>query len=416
MIMLTMQACLDLDANDPLAAVRDLFEPAPEGRICLDGNSMGAMPKAAPARILHAMREEWSAHRRHAWHLSDWLDAPQRLGAAFAPLLGARPDEMIATDNTTAILHKLLVYGLGMVQDDPRRRFIVYEGDGFPTDCHVVQGIVHHGGGRWRPRPVFSAEELDAALDDEAAMVVLSHADYRSSFRWDMAAVNRRVHRVGARALWDLSHTAGAVPVDLHGSGTDFAVACSYKYLSGGPGAAALAFIRHDLQDRGWPALPGWLGHGDRMNFIPDYQPATGMLSLIGGTMPVLQNVVMEASARIWAGVDRDQLSAKHRSLSTTLVRLLEEQCGPLQVRLASPSDYDQRGGHVAFSCPGGGAVCEALLADGVIGSFRQPDIIRFGLSALTVSHADLWTAVQRLRAILVEERWRDSCFSSVSV
>lgn len=414
--MLTHEDCLAFDAADPLAGLRARFEAAPQGKICLDGNSMGALPASATARIVHAMREEWSAHRRHAWTVSDWLDAPQRIGAAYAPLLGAQAHEMIATDNTTANLHKLLVYGLRMASPDARRRYIVYEADGFPTDCHVVQGIVHHGEGRWLARPVLSAAELDAALDGEVAMVLLSHADYRSSLRWDMKAINRRAHQAGARVLWDLSHTAGAVPVDLNGSDADFAVACGYKYLCGGPGAAALAYIRHDLQDRGWPTLPGWLGHARRMDFEPGYQPAPGMLSLVAGTMPVLQNVVMEAAAEIWAGVDRRELAGKHRSLSTTLVRLLQEQCGPLGVRLVSPADYDCRGGHVAFGCPGGGAVCEALLAEGVIGSFRQPDVIRFGLSALTISHVELWDAVGRLRSILAEERWRDSRFSSVSV
>jgi kynureninase len=414
--MLTIDDCRRLDEADPLAHLRDLFEPAPDGKICLDGNSMGALPRTAVARIEHAMRGEWSAHRRHAWHLSDWLDAPQRIGAAFAPLLGAGADEMIATDNTTSNLHKLLVYGLAITGRDPRRRFIVYEADGFPTDCHVVQGVVHHGGGRWQARPFSSAGDLDAALDEDVAMVVLSHADYRTSMRLDMAAVNRRAHRAGALVLWDLSHTAGAVPVDLGADEADLAVVCGYKYLCGGPGAPALAYIRKDLQDRGWPALPGWLGHADRLDFSSTYEPAPGMLSLIGGTMPVLQNVVMEAAAEIWRGVDAGLLSAKHRSLSTTLVRLLEEQCGPLQVRLVSPRDYERRGGHIAFSCPGGGPTCEALLADAVVGSFREPDVIRFGLSAPTLSHVELWSAVQRLRSILVEERWRDSCFASVSV
>ena len=423
--MMTLDDCRASDAHDPIAGIRDAFEPAPDGLICLDGNSMGAMPRDAPDRILAAMRDEWSAHRRHAWTVADWLDAPQRIGAAYAPLIGASPDEVIATDNTTINLHKLLAYGLGLAAAaEPRRRAIIHETDGFPTDCHVVQGIVRHGGGRWASRPIATSSDpdaMDAALDaalaaGDVAMVVLSHADYRSAFRWNMADVNRRIHAAGARVLWDLSHSAGAVPVDLDGSGADFAVVCTYKYLCGGPGAAALAFIRRDLQDRDWPALPGWLGHGDRMNFVPDYQPAAGMLSLVGGTMPVLQNVVTECAARIWAGVDPSDVFAKHRSLSETLVRLLDEQCGRFGVALVSPAAYDRRGGHVAFRCPGGGPVCEALLDARVIGSFRQPDVIRFGLSAATLRHVDLWEAVSRLRTILAEERWREPRFASVSV
>jgi kynureninase len=280
----------------------------------------------------------------------------------------------------------------------------------------VVQGLVHHGGGRWEARAFDDPAELPSLITDETALVVLSHADYRSSFRWNMAEVNARAHASGARVLWDLSHSAGAVPVDLEGSGADFAVVCGYKYLCGGPGAAALAFIRRDLQDRAWPALPGWLGHADRMNFRVDYAPAKGMVSLVSGTMPVLQNAVMETAATIWAGVAPHDLAWKHRSLSETLCALLMEQCGEFGVRLASPADYDARGGHVAFSCPGGGQVCEALLADGVVGSFRAPDMIRFGLSAATLDHEDLWVAVARLRTILAEERWRDPRFAEVSV
>lgn len=414
--MITLADCLALDAHDPLAGVAQAFEPGPAGTIFLDANSMGALPKAATPRLLQALHGEWSAQRRHAWTVADWLDAPQRIGAAFAPLLGAQADELIATDNTTLNLTKLALYALALVRPQARRRFIVCEREGFPTDAHVVQGIVHHGGGRWALRPVDDAQGLAAALGDDVALVLLSHADYRSSARWDMAQVNAQASAAGARVLWDLSHSAGAVPVDLAGSGADFAVACGYKYLCGGPGAPALAYIRRDLQDLAWPALPGWLGHAERMNFRNDYQPARGMLSLVSGTMPVLQNAVMETAAHIWSGVSRADLACKHQSLSVTLCRLLDEQCAGFGVRLSSPADYAQRGGHVAFSCPGGGLVCEALLADGVVASFRAPDVIRFGLSALTLSHADLWQAVARLRSILADGRWRQPRFASVSV
>jgi kynureninase len=414
--MLTSLDCQALDAVDPLATLSDAFEPPPADTIFLDANSMGALPKAAGERMRRALYDEWSAHRRHAWTVADWLDAPQRIGAAYARLLGAHADELIAVDNTSLNLHKLSAYALSLVASDPRRRRIVYEREGFPTDCHVVQGLVHHSGGRWEACPFDNPAQLPALLDDATAVVVLSHADYRSSFRWDMASVNAKAKAAGTRVVWDLSHTAGALAVDLEGSGADFAVVCGYKYLCGGPGAAALAYIRRDLQDKAWPALPGWLGHADRMNFRVDYAPAPGMLSLVGGTMPVLQNAVMETAATIWATVDPQDLAWKHRSLSETLCTLLQEQCGSLGVKLVSPADYNARGGHVAFSCPGGGPVCEALLADGVVGSFRAPDVIRFGLSALTLSHAHLWKAVAALKMILVEERWRDPRFALVSV
>ncbi len=414
--MISIDDCLALDAADPLAPMQAEFVSPVTGRIYLDGNSMGAMPRGAPARMTRALIDEWSVERRHAWHSADWLDAPQRIGAAFAALLGAAPDELIAVDNTTLNLHRLLHYGLDLARADARRSTIVFEREGFPTDCHVVQGAVHHGAGRWQARSIGTQDDLDAALRDDVAMVLLSHADYRTSDRWDMASVNARVHARGARVLWDLSHTAGVVPIELSACRADFAVACSYKYLSCGPGAPALAYIRRDLQNRAWPAIPGWLGHADRMNFVNDYQPALGLLSLITGTMPVLQDVVADCAAQIWSRADPGYVFAKHRSLSDTLGALLREQCAEFGVEQVSPAAHDRQGGHIAFRCPGAGATCEALLADGVVGSFRQPDVIRFGLAPLTVSHADLWHAVSRLRGILRDERWREPRFQQVSV
>ncbi|MBL8340234.1 MAG: aminotransferase class V-fold PLP-dependent enzyme [Rubrivivax sp.] len=417
--MITLADCRALDAADPLAALRAAFVPGTPGTLYFDGNSIGAMPAGAPARMAQALEVEWAVQRRRAWHLADWLDAPQRIGAAMAPLLGAPPEDVIAADNTTLNLHKLLAYGLQLAASEPdseRRRFIVYEPEGFPTDAHVVQGVVRHSGGRWAERRIHSPDELAGALRDDVAMVMLAHVDYRSSWRWPMAATTAAAHAVGSRVLWDCSHSAGAVPVPLADSRTDFAVACSYKYLSAGPGAPALAYIRRDLQNRDWPALPGWLGHADRMNFRGEYEPAAGPLSLITGTMPVLQNAVMECAARVWAGVAPAALHARHRSLSTTLATLMDEQCASLGVRLLSPADYAHRGGHLAFACPGGGPTCEALLESGVVTSFRQPDVIRFGLAPATVAHVELWEAVQRLKAILSEERWRAPRFQEVSV
>lgn len=414
--MITLDHCEALDAADPLAPLRDQFEPAPAATIFLDGNSLGAMPRGVPERMARALHGEWSALRRRAWHQADWLDAPQRIGAAMAPLLGAPPGDVIAVDNTTLNIHKLLAYGLQLARPDAGRRFIVYEPDGFPTDAHVVQGIVHHGQGRWAERAIDDPAQLAGALRDDVAMVVLAHVDYRSSYRWDLAAATAACHGVGARVLWDLSHSAGVVPVGLAASRADFAVVCGYKYLSSGPGAPALAYIRHDLQDRDWPALPGWLGHADRMNFRGAYAAAPGPLSLVTGTMPVLQNAAMECAARLWAQVDPAKLFAKHRSLSTTLAQLMHEQCAPLGVRPLSPAAYEQRGGHIAFSCPGGGSTCEALLAAGVVTSFRRPDVVRFGLAPATVTHVDLWHAVARLKQILELETWREARFQEVSV
>ncbi|MFN0182495.1 MAG: kynureninase [Aquabacterium sp.] len=413
---LTLADCEALDRQDPLAPACAQFERAAGDAICLDGNSVGPMPKTVPAVMERALRHEWSTLRRRGWGQADWLDAPQRIGAGYAGILGAQPADVIALDNSSVLLHKLLAQGLAGQGADPRRNVIVHERDGFPTDAHVVQGIVHHGGGRWQARPIGGQDNLAGALRDDVAMVLLTHVDYRSSLRWDMAAANRAAHAVGARVLWDLSHAAGAVPVRLMDDDADYAVACSYKYLCAGPGAPALAWVHPRWQDNGGPALPGWLGHARRMDFERDYAPGPGVLSLVGGTMAVLQNKAMEEVSRIWAGVRPEDLAWKHRSLATTLLRLVDEQLAPHGVEVISPRDYDRQGGHVALRCPGGGPVCEALLAEGVVTSYRKPDTLRLGLSAMGVSHVDLWRAVQRLRDILASGRWREPRFSQVSV
>lgn len=403
--MLTREYCLDLDRRDPLAALREQFEPSEPGWIYLDANSIGAMPKAAPERILRTMRAQWHAERAHAWGTARWSDMARRIGAGFSGVLGARPEELTSADNTTLNLYKLLRYALQLAAHDARRKYIVYERDAFPTDCHVIEGVARHSGGRWKLRPISAPGELGSALDDEVAVVLLTHADYRTSYRWNLRDTTSQVHSIGARVIWDLSHSAGAVPVDLNESKADFAVCCTYKYLCGGPGATALAYIRQDLQDKDWPAIPGWQGRKNPTDFISHYEPHPGMRSLLTGTGAVLQNVVTEAAAEIWAGVDRDAVATKHRQLSKVLITLLEERCGPLGVELISPRDWEHQGGAVVFRCPNGAAVCEALYQRLVVSTFRNPDALRFGLSPATLRYIELWDAVDRLQQILVTEK-----------
>jgi kynureninase len=403
--MLTREDCLELDRRDPLAAMREQFEPVEPGWIYLDANSIGAMPKAAPERVLRTMRSQWHAERAHAWGTARWSDMARRIGAGFAKLLGAKPEELTSADNTTVNLYKLLRYSLQLASSDARRKYIVYERESFPTDCHVIEGVARHSGGRWLLRPVDAPEALGAALDDEVAVVLLTHADYRTSYRWNLRDTTARIHAVGARVIWDLSHSAGAVPIDLNASRADFAVACTYKYLCGGPGATALAYIRQDLQDRDWPAIPGWQGRKDPTAFISQYEPHPGMRSMLTGTGAVLQNVVTETAAEIWATVDRDAVPAKHRELSRVLITLLEERCASLGVELISPRDWEFQGGAVAFRCPDGAAACEALYQRRVVCTFRNPDSLRFGLSPATLRYVELWDAVDRLKQILTADQ-----------
>ncbi len=267
------------------------------------------------------------------------------------------------------------------------------------------------------PKPsLFTPEELDAALKPEVGVLYLSHVDYRSSRRWDMAAVNRKAAALGILTLWDCSHSAGAVAVDLAGTGSDFAVGCGYKYLCGGPGSPAWLYVSPRHQDKAWPVIAGWMGHEDLFAFGPRYAPIAGVRRHLTGTPGILANEAMAAAVGIWKDVKVADLDWKHRSLSETLIRLLEEQCGEFGLKVTCPRRYEERGGAVIFSHPGAGSVTEALLESGVVSSFRRPDSIRFGLQPLALSHEDLWTAVARLREVLRTELWRDPRFAKVSV
>ncbi|MEM7025872.1 MAG: aminotransferase class V-fold PLP-dependent enzyme, partial [Pseudomonadota bacterium] len=298
----------------------------------------------------------------------------------------------------------------------PDRRVVLTEPGNFPTDLHIAQGLAHYLDGRFEVQEVDDHNALLAAIGRDTAVVYLSHVDYRTSYRWEMAEVCRRAKSAGALTLWDLSHAAGAVEVDLDGTGADFAVSSTYKYLCGGPGSPALLWVRKEHQDREWPTIAGWMGHADLFAFAGQYEPAPGIMRQLTGTPAVIADELMAGAFDIWREVPKDDLFAKHRSLSETLKDLLVQQCGDLGVAIDSPTDYERQGGHVAFRHEHGGPLCEALMDAGVVGSFRKPGIVRLGLGPLCLSHEDCWIAVQRLRKILETEAWREPKFQEVSV
>jgi kynureninase len=293
---------------------------------------------------------------------------------------------------------------------------IVTETYNFPTDRYVAEGLAQFVGGSASVRCIDEPRELDAALKGDVGVLYLSHVDYRSSRRWNMAEINALAHARGVMTMWDCSHAAGAVPVDLAGTDADFAVGCGYKYLCGGPGAPAWLYVHPRHQERAWPVIAGWMGHADVFAFAPTYEPLKGVRRHLTGTPGIIANEAMSAAVDIWRDVKRDDLAWKHRSLSELTVVLLEQECGKFGVHVTSPRIYDEQGGHVGFSHPGAGSVSEALLAHGVVSSFRKPDVIRFGISPVAISHEDVWTAVSRLRQVLETEGWRDPKFAKVSV
>ena len=399
-----------LDAADQLQPLADLFERS-EGVIFMDANSVGPMPRAARAAA-KGLIDDWVNLRRRGWSVRRWLDMPSLLGDAIAPVVGADPGEIVFCDSTTLNQYKAVTHCLAM---RPGRGVIVTQDGNFPTDVHVLQGLVRSRSG-CAIRFVSSEDEAIAALDDSVAVAALSHVDYRSGERWDMARVTAAAHAKGALTVWDASHSAGAVPVDLKGSQTDFAIGCGYKYLCAGPGGPAWIYARKGAADAAWPAIAGWMGHADVFGFARDFEPHPGVKRFLTGTPPVGADELASPLLDIWPRVDVHALWAKHRSLTDFLIACLDEHCGPHGVVVTSPRDHNRRGGNVSFRSPGAGSVVEALIDLGVVSSFRAPDAIRFGVSPLAISHADCFEAVQRLRRVLAEGLWRQPKYAKVSV
>jgi kynureninase len=400
-----------LDDNDGLAGIRDLFE-LPEGTIFMDANSVGPMPKAVREKST-GLLDDWVNLRRRGWSQRDWLEMPSMLGDAIAPIIGAGPGEVVMCDSTTLNQYKAVTHCLAL---KPDRGVILTQNGNFPTDVHVLQGLVRASNGRLSLLLIDTEDEAVAAIDDTVAVAALSHVDYRSGERWDMARVTEAAHAKGALTVWDISHSAGAVPVNVKEAEADFAIGCGYKYLCSGPGGPAYIYMKPGIGDGVWPALAGWMGHADVYAFARDYEPHAGVKKFLTGTPLVGANALASAILDIWPKVDPPALWAKHKSLTDFLIEALEQECGALGVEVTSPRDHDHRGGNVSFRSPGAGSVVEALIDQGVVSSFRQPDALRFGVSPLVIRHIDVWDAVQRLKRVLEENIWQRPKYAKVSV
>jgi len=390
-----------LDRSDPLAAFRDRFT-LPEGVLYLDGNSLGALPRAVPQAIADATTRQWGERLIRSWN-EGWIDAPRRLGARIAPLIGAAPDEVIVGDTTSTHLFKAIVAAL---RHDPARRTVVSEAGNFPTDLHIAEGAVACvPGARLK---VVERGVLADALDDDTALLLLTHVHYKTSERFDLAAWTARAHAVGALILWDFSHSVGAVPIDVTAAGVDLAVGCTYKYLNGGPGAPAFLYVAERLQDALANPVSGWMGHAEPFAFQDAYRPAAGMRRWLVGTPSILAMASLEAALDLWAEVDPPALAAKSAALFDILARAGAQAGLPC----VSPTDPARRGSHISFRHDHAYALTQALIARGVIGDFRDPDILRLGLTPLYLSHEDIWQAGEHLRDIIAGEAWRDPAFA----
>ena len=398
-----------LDAADPLRSFRDRFD-LPQGVIYLDGNSLGALPKATRERLKAAVDEEWGKGLIRSWNSHDWIGAPARIGDKIAGLIGAKAGEVIVADSTSVNLFKLITAALPA---RPGRRVILTEPGNFPTDLYIARGVAELIGDV--EICLASADQIAGAIDEQVALVMLTHVHYKTGARHDMAAITRRAHEAGALALWDLSHSAGALEVDLNGAGADLAVGCGYKYLNGGPGAPAFLFVaaRHQATLRS--PLTGWMGHAAGFDFVDDYRPAEGVSRFLCGTPSVLAMLALEVGVDLVAEAGMPALAAKSRKLCSAFIEAVESRCSGLGLTLVTTRDAAVRGSQVSFAHPDAYPIMQALIERGVIGDFRAPDILRFGFTPLYVGFEDAGRAAEILADILSSEMWRAPRFSERS-
>ena len=412
--MTSLQDCRAMDAQDPLRTLRGLFT-LPEGVIYLDGNSLGVLPKATAQRVAQAISEEWGRGLIRSWNSAGWFELPQRLGDKIASLVGARASEVVATDSTSINLYKVLSAALGIARKQtPERKVVVSERSNFPTDLYIAQSLCKERGYQLQ---LVDDGQVEAALGRDTAVLMLTHVNYRTGAMHDMTAVTQAAHRAGALAVWDLAHSAGAVPVDLHGADADFAIGCGYKYLNGGPGAPAFVWVHPRHVDGFEQPLAGWWGHAAPFEFTPEYRPASGIARYLCGTQPILSMAALECgldtvlAAQAVGGMAA--LRSKSLALTDLFIQLVEERCAGHRLGLATPREHAQRGSQVCLTrTEGAYAIVQALIARGVIGDYRagdamQPDILRFGFTPLYIGFEDVWQAVEHLGQVLDAGEWR---------
>ncbi len=393
-----------LDATDPLAAYRDAFD-LPPGLIYLDGNSLGALPKAARDAVSQTVEMEWGHDLIKSWNSHEWIKLPETVGEKIAPLLGAAAGQVICADSTSVNLFKLITAAL---QLRPGRNKIVSQVDNFPTDLYMAQGVVEWLGADRAQLVSASAEEMIDSIDRDTALVMLTHVNYRDGKVHDMARITQAAHEQGALTLWDLSHSTGAMPLALDGMGIDFAVGCGYKYLNGGPGAPAYVYVNRRLQDKVTQPLFGWMGHAEPFRFSSTYEPAEGVWRFVTGTPSVIAMQALSAALDMFSTIDLAQVRQKSETLTTWFIDCLAD-CPELE--LISPVRPVERGSQVSFHHPQGYAIVQALAAAGVIGDYRDPDILRFGFSPLYTSYAEAERAARLLRDILNAQTYLEPVF-----
>ncbi len=398
---ITKQHCITLDQQDPLKHFRTRFH-LPQGKIYLDGNSLGLMPKSVPARVSDAVSRQWAEDLITSWNKNNWFTLPRTIGNKIARLVGGGTDNVIVADTISVNLFKLLSAAVALRRD---RKIILSDTGNFPSDLYVAQGLNNFLADGHLLKTVTPEDVMDA-ISSDVAVVMITEVDYRTARKHDMKAVIAKAHAHGALVIWDLSHSAGAIPVDLLGDNADFAVGCTYKYINGGPGAQSFVFVHPRHHATAMPALVGWWGHENPFAFDLEWKAANGLVRQQCGTQAMLSMAALDASLDEWAHVDMLALQKKSRNLCQLFIDLVEEKCSAHGLKLAGPRNMQERGSHVSFQHPEGYAVMQALIAKGVVGDFRAPDMIRFGFAPLYNTREEVFEAASTLADILDGKLW----------
>lgn len=393
-----------LDREDPLASFRDEFY-LPEGLIYLNGNSLGAMPLKAAERSRRVVEKEWAEGLIGSMNTAGWYELPQTLGRKAAPLIGAKPNEVVITDATGINLYKVVAASL---QIRPERRVIVMEGSNFPTNNYMVQGLARQLGDGYSIR-FAEADELNDAIDEDVAAICITHVHYKTGRIHDMRALTARAQAVGAAAVWDLCHTVGAMPVDINACNVDFAVACTYKYLNAGPGAPSLLFAAERHHGKCLQPLTGWYGHAAPFAFERDYRPADDIRQMLSGTQPTASLSTAEIGIEIMLRADMNLIREKSMRMTDLFIELVEQRCADHDISIASPRDAEMRGSQVSLFHENGYRIIRAMHDRGVGCDYREPGIMRFGFAPLYIRYVDVWDTVEKLHGILESGAWKEA-------
>jgi len=409
-LKITRDELEELDRQDPLKLFRDEFD-LPEGTLYFDGNSLGALPKATPARINEVVAEEWGKKLVTSWNSAGWFSLPETIGNKIAHLIGADDGEVVCVDGTGLNIYKLHAVALKMRAG---RKVILMEGSNFPTDAYITQGLIDQLAQGHEIRFV-EKNEILGAITEDVALVSLTQVHYKMGHLLDMKAITQKAHDVGALVMWDLSHSAGALPVALNGCDVDFAVGCTYKYLNGGPGAPAYLFVAKRHQGKETQPLTGWWSHERPFAFEQDYQPKNNIGQFLSGTQPIVSLAAVEVGVDMLLSADMDAIRQKSLALGDTFIQLIKEHLSEYGFTLATPVEPTERGSQISLCSENGYAIMQALIEAGVLGDFRAPDNMRFGLTPLYTRYTDLWDAVMKLKSIMENDTWRAERFSDVS-